>query len=104
MYSSAMGDFVWNDLNRNDIQELGEPGIPYVMVNLYSDTNNLLATTTTNAGGGYAFFNLISGQYQIEFVWPSMDFMLSPANAPASNSTNDSNANSSVLHPFPLHP
>ena len=65
-----------------------------VSVKLLDDTNNLLATTTTDASGGYGFFNLLFGQYQIEFVRPSMDFVFSPANAPGSNSANDSNANS----------
>src|SRR5262245_43669785 len=36
--SRAIGDFVWNDLSRNGIQDAGEPGIPNITVELWNDT------------------------------------------------------------------
>ena len=34
-YASAIGDFVWNDVNANGIQNEGEPGIAGVTVSLF---------------------------------------------------------------------
>ena len=54
-----IGNFVWNDLNHNGIQDANEPGIGNVGVNLYevvAGTPTLVASTTTNASGQY-FFN-----------------------------------------------
>jgi hypothetical protein len=33
--SGIIGDFVWNDLNANGVQDAGEPGLPGVQVRLY---------------------------------------------------------------------
>jgi SdrD B-like domain len=68
---ATLGDFVWNDLNQNGIQETGEPGIPNVVVNLLDCASNLLASTTTDSNGLYHFVNLMPGNYMVEFVLPS---------------------------------
>ena len=60
MYRPAtLGNFVWDDLNGNGIQDAGEPGIDGVTVNvLGAGPDGLFATlddvtgTTTTAGGG----------------------------------------------------
>ncbi|NJN84121.1 MAG: DUF11 domain-containing protein [Caldilineaceae bacterium] len=64
--ASVIGDFVWNDLNNNGIQDVGEPGIPAVLVNLYDGTNTQILSTTTDAGGLYTFTQLISDTYRVE--------------------------------------
>ena len=46
----AIGDFVWNDLNANGIQDVGEPGIAGVKVNLSNGDS-----TTTDVNGHYSF-------------------------------------------------
>ena len=46
----TIGNFVWNDLNGNGLQDAGEPGINGVAVKLYKCDNTLVASTTT-AGG-----------------------------------------------------
>ena len=67
----GIGDFVWNDLDVDGIQDEGEPGIEGVIVNLYaSDGTTLIATATTDADGYYAFTGLESGSYIVEFVKP----------------------------------
>ncbi len=50
-----VGDTVFSDKNENGIQDTGEPGIGGVTVELIDSFGNVLATTTTNAGGGYRF-------------------------------------------------
>ena len=77
---ASIGDFVWNDANHNGIQDAGETGISNVTVQLYKcSDNSLVATTTTNANGGYLFSNLAAADYYIQFVVPS-GYTVSPAN------------------------
>src|ERR1022692_2061521 len=65
--SGQIGDFVWYDANRNGCQDAGEPGIPNVKVDLYTNacgsTGTLLATTTTDSTGHYLFSGLCPGNY-----------------------------------------
>jgi fimbrial isopeptide formation D2 family protein/uncharacterized repeat protein (TIGR01451 family) len=66
---AKLGNFVWEDLNHNGVQDPGEPGISGVTVNLYkADGTTLVSTTTTTDGGAYLFDNLIPGGYIVEFV------------------------------------
>jgi hypothetical protein len=51
---SEIGNYVWNDLNKNGIQDPNEPPIPGVSVRLYQGAT-LLATVVTNAQGEYYF-------------------------------------------------
>lgn len=68
--SAAVGDRVWNDANRNGIQDQGEAGIPGVTVRLLTTGGTVLETTVTNDQGIYNFSNLDPGSYIIEFVTP----------------------------------
>lgn len=68
--SVELGDFVWNDLNRNGIQEANEPGIDGIAVSLFDGNNNPLATTTTDSTGWYKFTGLQYNTYLVEFLAP----------------------------------
>jgi uncharacterized repeat protein (TIGR01451 family) len=64
--TGSMGDFVWNDLNHNGIQDSGEPGIPNITVQLWDSTlTTMLQTTTTDASGIYHFSGLCSDTYNV---------------------------------------
>ncbi len=63
---SHFGDKVWEDLNGNGIQDLGEPGIANVGVEVY-DASGLVTAVTTNNLGSYVFNSLFPGQYYIKF-------------------------------------
>jgi hypothetical protein len=52
---------VWVDLDKDGLQDAGEPGIPGVTVNLLQ--GGLIATTVTDANGLYLFSNLCAGDY-----------------------------------------
>ncbi|MEG1142331.1 MAG: SdrD B-like domain-containing protein [Clostridia bacterium] len=72
----SIGDFVWNDLNKNGIYDVGEPGINGVTVELYDSTGTtLLRTVTTSNYGdypGYYMFNpLLPGTYLVKFIPPA---------------------------------
>jgi len=61
----AIGNYVWEDLNKNGIQDPNEPAIEDVVVDLYEE-GTLVGTATTNARGLYYFggltnTNMISG-------------------------------------------
>jgi SdrD B-like domain/PKD domain len=72
--TAAIGNFVWNDVNRNGIQDAGEPGISGVTVTLSTG-----ATTTTNATGFYSFTGLPTGTYSVTFTTPS-GYTVTPSN------------------------
>ena len=65
--NGSIGDFVWEDENRNGIQDAGELGIGGVTVTLGGAAT---ATTTTAADGSYHFNNLVAGTYSVTFGTP----------------------------------
>ncbi len=69
--ANSVGDRVWFDADGGGIQDGGELGLTGVVVRIYSSTSNLLATTTSGVAGAYAFTNLPTGSYFLEFVTPT---------------------------------
>ena len=68
--TGKIGDFVWEDVNRNGIQDEGEPGIGGVEIILYDSEGNRLRSRSTDAGGHYSFHNLKAGTYSLRFIRP----------------------------------
>ncbi|MDP3998055.1 MAG: SdrD B-like domain-containing protein, partial [bacterium] len=74
----SIGDFVWNDQNGDTVQDIGEPGISGVVLNLYLDNGDgifepggddgapIATDTTDGIGGGYLFANLAFGNYWVD--------------------------------------
>jgi hypothetical protein len=62
-----LGNRVWFDANANGLQDPGEGGIAGLCVNLYDETDELVARSTTDSNGYYGF-NLDPGEYSLEFV------------------------------------
>ncbi|WP_250887460.1 SdrD B-like domain-containing protein [Staphylococcus pseudintermedius] len=77
--SYQLGDKVWNDVNKNGIQDQGETGIADVKVTLKDLDGNILDTTYTNTNGKYIFDNLKNGNYQVGFETPE-GYAASPSN------------------------
>ncbi|MCB8975991.1 MAG: carboxypeptidase regulatory-like domain-containing protein [Ardenticatenaceae bacterium] len=67
---ASLGDYVWEDLNSDGLQDVGEPGVQGVTVYLYDISNTQIMTTTTDVNGRYAFIDLTPGTYHVEFVLP----------------------------------
>jgi protocatechuate 3,4-dioxygenase beta subunit len=66
--TSGLGNYVWNDLNEDGIQDPGEPGVAGVLVTLYGpDGTTVIATTLTDGDGGYSFTDLPPGDYIVGF-------------------------------------
>lgn len=53
------------DVNGSGKREPGDQAIANIVVNLYDDDDNLVASTTTAADGSYTFGNLAAGNYSI---------------------------------------
>ena len=92
----SLGNLVWNDADNDGLVDVGEPGLGFVTVNLYNDTNNngvydagvdtFVATTNTNGGGFYQFTGLNPGNYLVVVDGAS------PALAGFTSSTGPTNA------------
>ncbi len=108
--SVSIGDTLWNDLNRNGIQDMlnegmGEPGVNDVTVTLFDcDGTQVGAPTITGpapddvaepqipgGAGWYQFEGLVPGCYVVQFDQPA-DFVFSPANE-GNDPAVDSNVN-----------
>lgn len=95
----SIGDRVWEDINRDGVQDAGENGLAGITVKLYDNTTNtVLGSTVTNAAGNYMFSNLATGvgtNYQVGFTLPSAQYMFSPNNGAVTVATN-SDANTTT--------
>lgn len=69
--------YVWDDLDRDGVQDADESGIPDVAVNLYDSKNALVDTVNTDAGGQYLFRDLAPGKYHVQ-VLPPDGYVFSP--------------------------
>jgi SdrD B-like domain len=68
--TSAIGNYVWYDTNRNGIQDPNEVGIGNVVVKL-TKPSGAIEIISTDPNGKYLFNNLLAGTYSIEFVTPT---------------------------------
>ncbi|TNC22946.1 hypothetical protein FG385_23685 [Amycolatopsis alkalitolerans] len=64
---NEVGDRVWADVNRNGLQDPGEPGVAGVPVALQHADGSPVATTTTGPHGQYTFSHLPDGSYKVCF-------------------------------------
>lgn len=68
---ATVGDFVFEDLNKDGFQDEGELGIANVRVQLQDEENNILQTTLTDKTGHYLFTIADpSGKYKVKFITP----------------------------------
>ncbi|MBL0146820.1 MAG: hypothetical protein IPP48_14940 [Chitinophagaceae bacterium] len=88
--TANIGDRVWLDIDKDGIQDAGEPGVAGVTVTLYDNTGAIVATTVTDANGNYLFTNVTPGTgYTIGFTAPA-GTVFSPKDA--TGDANDSDA------------
>ncbi|MEM9598078.1 MAG: SdrD B-like domain-containing protein, partial [Acidobacteriota bacterium] len=89
---AAIGDYVWLDVDGDGVQDIGEPGIPNVDLQLFDvgldgavggGDDVLLDTVTTDAFGAYLFPGLDAGTYYVDVVDPTVPagLTLSPGGA-----------------------
>ncbi|MEZ4622389.1 MAG: SdrD B-like domain-containing protein, partial [Caldilineaceae bacterium] len=71
--TAILGDRIWRDTDGNGVQDIGEPSIPGVAVELLlgCSGSTTVATTTSNANGDYLFTNLPDDLYRIHVIAPA---------------------------------
>ncbi|OPX77807.1 MAG: Cna protein B-type domain protein [Methanosaeta sp. PtaB.Bin039] len=83
--ASSLGDLVWDDSDRDGIQDSGEQGIEAVNITLLDAIDVPVATTVTDAHGQYSFSGIAPGDYRIKCALP-IGYEFSPMD----QGTNDS--------------
>ena len=66
-----LGDFVWEDLDGDGLQDANEPGLDGIAANIRDGADSIVASNTTVGGGNYFFVNPSPGTYTLEFVAPT---------------------------------
>ncbi|HDL0593714.1 TPA: fibrinogen-binding adhesin SdrG C-terminal domain-containing protein, partial [Staphylococcus aureus] len=66
-----LGDYVWEDTNKDGKQDANEKGIKGVYVILKDSNGKELDRTTTDENGKYQFTGLSDGTYSVEFSTPA---------------------------------
>jgi large repetitive protein len=87
----TIGDYVWNDLNKNGVQDLTDPGISGAVVRLENPDGSIVNTTLTDAGGKYLFSNVLPGTYLVAVNIPSGFQLTSPNTGTNDNVDSDFN-------------
>nr|WP_052478055.1 SdrD B-like domain-containing protein [Kibdelosporangium sp. MJ126-NF4]CEL15671.1 FIG00503626: hypothetical protein [Kibdelosporangium sp. MJ126-NF4]CTQ93596.1 FIG00503626: hypothetical protein [Kibdelosporangium sp. MJ126-NF4] len=96
--TSALGDLVWMDNNRNGMQDPGEPGVPGVTVTAGS------RKTVTGPDGKYLLGELPDGSYEVCFSgWPT-GYLPAVANVGSDNADSDADAKSGCAPPVTVGP
>ena len=66
----CIGDRAWNDVNRNGIQDAGEPGLAGATFLLRTSSGALVGVAVSNASGAYSFGFVPAGTYYVEVIPP----------------------------------
>ncbi|MBW2257500.1 MAG: carboxypeptidase regulatory-like domain-containing protein [Deltaproteobacteria bacterium] len=85
---ASIGDFVWEDLDADGVQDPGEEGIGGITVRLFDADGTQVGSTVTDADGAYVFVDLVAGKYRVTIDIPD-GFVASPRNK-GSDDTADS--------------
>ena len=68
---AGIGDYVWEDIDQDGVQDPNEPPVEGVEVKLKDENGDVIATTTTDVNGNYLFLGLDPGIYSVMFVLPN---------------------------------
>lgn len=97
---AGLGDTVWDDANKDGIQDNGETGVSGVSVALLDANGHATGlTTTTDANGHYSFDHLNVGTYQVQFA-PPPDYTFTATGQ--GTAATDSNANQTTGRTGPI--
>jgi hypothetical protein len=102
---------IWNDLNKNGIDN-NEPPIVNFRVILYKDDNNnnlpddcYFASVQSDSAGNYSFANLVPGNYIVGVALPvTRDYTKSPVNGGDPDNNIDKDNNGTIYFEYPDAP
>jgi CshA-type fibril repeat protein len=91
---AVLGNLVWEDFNKNGIQDIGERGMANIKAVLFNnDTDEKIAETITDENGLYEFANLDPEfNYYIQFTLPT-GYVVSPQDQDDDIIDSDADAN-----------
>ncbi len=69
--------YIWNDADRDGVQDAGKNGLRNVNVRLYDRNRRLVKTTRTDANGRYEFLDITPGDYYVDIMTPT-GYAISP--------------------------
>lgn len=98
----SIGNRIWLDEDSNGKQDAGEPGLANVTVELRNSTGTLIATTATDAHGGYLFSGIAPGSYFVKVLATSLASELSQTTTYSLTGTDFGNQNQSTSHGYPV--
>jgi len=93
----CLGDYVWEDVNANGIQDNNEIGIEDITAELYKDGNPTGITTNTDVSGKYKFCLLEPGNYSVKFSNIPKGYVVTTQNESSTDDNNDSDVNKDTL-------
>ncbi|MDV0445938.1 hypothetical protein MmiAt1_15420 [Methanimicrococcus sp. At1] len=91
--------FVWNDLNKDSMIDIGEDVLPDVEIELYDNSGNLIDAVKTQEDGYYCFYGMPEGEYYIQAKSPR-GYLLSAFIPGGDQTVNKSNASRSDSFPL----
>ena len=103
---AAIGDFVWNDVDRDGVQDVNESGVGGILVRLYSPGTDgqigggddiLLGEKLTDSFGWYFFGLLQPGTYYIQFDLTTLPAGFGPTIPNVGSDERDSDADNQGL-------
>ena len=86
---SLIGNRVWDDLNGNGLQDMGEPGLANIQVELLPQVGPTPLQTALTDSQGMFTFTVAPGTYRLRFLAPS-GYALVPQRAGTDNTINSS--------------
>ncbi len=87
--ATSLGDFVWEDLDGDGIQDPSEPGVDNVVVMLLDDDGDMVQQTITDDNGEYIFTELVAGTYMLKFTAPTGYSFVEPRQGDQDNLDSD---------------
>lgn len=69
---AEIGDYAWEDMDGDGIQELGEPPVSGLLVEIYDDDGILAGSDITDAAGAYLITGIVPGiNFHLQFYVPA---------------------------------
>ncbi|MGL5041501.1 MAG: SdrD B-like domain-containing protein, partial [Culicoidibacterales bacterium] len=85
----AIGDYIWLDYNRNNVQDIDEVGLENISLSLLDENDNIIDTTATDVNGKYQFTKLEAGKYTVQLENIPAIYMLATKNIGTSDQDSD---------------
>lgn len=100
-----IGDFVWNDSNKNGLQDVGEAWIGWIDLELYSCIGDgQPQKTKSSSNGSYKFTNLASWSYSVRVVLTGTNYSKYDFTTPLQWSDRSKDSNGQLPNVLPLLP